>query len=192
MSAEQKLAPGNEKEERLKKLALLRDAGVNPYPATTKRDYNIAQFFADFKDLNDSQKEITAAGRLRSIRSHGNLSFANLEDASGKVQLAFSKKELGDESYKRLVKLIDISDFIEVTGKAFVTTRGENSLMASSWNILSKAIAPIPDAWYGLKDEDERYRRRYLDLLLNPETRDLFVKKALFWEVTRDFMKRHG
>ncbi|MBN2884774.1 lysine--tRNA ligase [Patescibacteria group bacterium] len=192
MSAEKKIIPGNEKEERLKKLALLCDAGINPYPATSKRDYVIAQFFADFKELENNQKEITIAGRLRSMRSHGNLTFANLEDASGKIQLAFSKKELGDESYKRLVKLIDISDFIEVTGKAFVTTRGESSLMATSWNILSKAIAPIPDAWYGLKDDDDRYRQRYLDLLLNPETRDLFVKKALFWEVIRDFMKRHG
>jgi lysyl-tRNA synthetase class 2 len=192
MLAEQKLTPGNEREERLKKLALFKEAGINPYPATTKRDHEVAQFLADFKKLNTEQKVVTVAGRLRSLRSHGNLTFANIEDASGVLQLAFSKKELGDESYKRLVKLIDISDFIEVSGVAFVTTRGENSLMASSWNILSKAIAPVPDAWYGLKDEDERYRRRYLDLLLNPETREMFVKKALFWEVTRDFMKRHG
>jgi lysyl-tRNA synthetase class 2 len=192
MSAEKKIIPGNEREERLKKLALLCDFGINPYPSTSMRDYTVAQFFADFKDLEDGQKKITLAGRLRSMRSHGNLTFANLEDASGTIQLAFSKKELGDESYKRLIKLIDISDFIEVTGKTFITNHGENSLMASSWNILSKAIAPVPDAWYGLKDEDERYRHRYLDLLLNPETRDLFVKKALFWEVVRDFMKRHG
>jgi len=192
MSAEKNSAPGTEREERLKKLLAFREAGINPYPATSQRDASIAQVLADFDKLAEKQKTITVAGRLRSLRSHGNLSFAALEDASGQMQLAFSKKELGDESYKRFLKLIDTGDFIEATGLVFLTHRGEKSLMLSAWQILSKAIAPIPDAWYGLKDEDERYRRRYLDILLNPETRELFYKKALFWEVTRDFLKRHG
>ncbi|HQO11422.1 MAG TPA: lysine--tRNA ligase, partial [bacterium] len=91
-----------------------------------------------------------------------------------------------------LVKLIDSGDFLETAGTIFVTHSGEKSLMVSDWKVLSKAIAPIPNAWYGLKDEDERYRHRYLDILLNPEIKDIFYKKAKFWEVTRDFMKRHG
>ena len=186
------LIPGTEREERLKKLAALKEAGINPYPAATKRDHEIAQVFSDFDSLNTNKTTVTVAGRLRGLRGHGNLTFANLEDASGRIQLAFSKKELGDESYKQLVKLIDAGDFLEVTGTVFITHSNEKSLMATAWNILTKAIAPIPDAWYGLKDEDERYRRLYLDILLNPEIRDLFYKKALFWEVTRDFMKRHG
>lgn len=192
MSENTNLAPGSEREERLKKLAALKEAGVNPYPAACKRDHAIAQVLADFEALTESQKKVVIAGRLRSLRSHGNLTFASLEDASGSMQLALSKKELGDESYKRFVKLIDSGDFIEAEGAVFLTHKGEKSLMISSWNVLTKAIAPIPDAWYGLKDEDERYRRRYLDILLNPETREMFFKKALFWEVTRDFMKRQG
>lgn len=192
MSQTTNLAPGSEREERLKKLATLKEAGVNPYPAACKRDHAIAQVLSDFDALSESQKKVVIAGRLRSLRSHGNLTFANLEDVSGNMQLAFSKKELGDESYKRFVKLIDSGDFIEAEGAVFLTHKGEKSLMISSWNILTKAIAPIPDAWYGLKDEDERYRRRYLDILLNPETREIFFKKALFWEVVRDFMKRQG
>ncbi|MDP3836755.1 MAG: lysine--tRNA ligase [bacterium] len=192
MSENTNLAPGSEREERLKKLAALKESGINPYPAACKRDHAIAQVLADFETLTESQKKVVVAGRLRSLRSHGNLTFASLEDASGSIQLALSKKELGDESYKRFVKLIDSGDFIEAEGAVFLTHKGEKSLMISSWNVLTKAIAPIPDAWYGLKDEDERYRRRYLDILLNPETREMFYKKALFWEVTRDFMKRQG
>ncbi len=192
MSAPNQSAPGSEREERLKKLSGLQSVGINPYPATTQRDHSVAEVLDTFDNLQTTQTSVTLAGRLRSLRSHGNLSFADLEDVSGRIQLALSKKELGDDSYKRFIKLIDSGDFLEATGTAFLTHKGEKSLMLSSWQILSKAIAPIPDAWYGLKDEDERYRHRYLDILLNPETRDIFFKKALFWEVTRDFMKRHG
>lgn len=192
MSQENNLAPGSEKEERLKKLALLKAEGINPYPSATNRNCMITRFIADFDQLNTTQAEVIMAGRLRSLRGHGNLCFANLEDASASIQLVFSKKELGDEAYKRFSKLIDISDFLEVKGKTFLTHSGEKSCLVKEWRLLSKAIAPIPDSWYGLKDEDERYRRRYLDILLNPETRDLFYKKSLFWEVARDFMKRHS
>jgi lysyl-tRNA synthetase class 2 len=192
MSTEQNLVPGSEREERLKKLAFLKASGINPYPSSTKRDHEVAQIFSNFDKFNDSQERLILAGRLRSLRSHGNLTFANLEDVSGTIQLAFSKKELGDESYKLFIKSVDTGDFIEADGVAFLTHRGEKSLMVKEWRLLTKAIAPIPDAWYGLKDEDERYRRRYLDILLNPDTRELFYKKALFWEVIRDFMKRHA
>lgn len=186
------LAIGGEREERLRKLELLKAAGLNPYPASTHRSHQIAVLLESFDDILKKGDEVKILGRLRSIRSHGNLSFADLEDASGRMQLAFSKKELGDEKYKQFVKLIDNADFIEASGKVFLSNQGAKTLMVSNWKIISKAISPIPDSWYGLKDEDERYRKRYLDLLLNPKLRELFVKKALFWEVTRDFMKRHG
>jgi len=126
------------------------------------------------------------------VRSHGNLTFANLEDESGTLQIALSKKELGDEQYKRFVKMIDVADFVEVLGTCFVTHKGENSLMVKEWKLLSKALRPIPDSWYGFKDEEDRLRKRYLDLLMNPETRELFKKKAAFWDVSRNFMKSHG
>jgi len=174
MSAEKNLAPGSEREERLKKLEALKAAGINPYPAKSQRNYSIAQIFSDMEKLEANQTKVIIAGRLREVRGHGNLTFAHLEDASGRIQLAFSQKELGHESYKRLVKLIDSGDFLETAGTIFVTHSGEKSLMVSDWKVLSKAIAPIPNAWYGLKDEDERYRHRYLDILLNPEIKDIF------------------
>jgi len=182
----------SERDDRLHKLEELKKLGIAAYPAKVKRDRNIIELFTDFDSLVESKQEFYIAGRLRSKREHGNLSFANLEDASGNIQLAFSKKDLGIDSYKTFIKLIDIADFIQVKGYVFLTHKGEKSLFVTEWTLLTKALRPIPDAWYGLKDEEDRLRKRYLDLLLNPELRELFYKKSLFWEVTRDFMKSHG
>lgn len=182
----------SEREERLKKLQDIKAAGLNPYPAKVQRDFLIADVLKDFEKLSTKNTSFTVAGRLRAKREHGNLCFVNLKDASGAIQLALSKKDLGADKYKAFLKFIDIADFIQASGTAFLTHKGEKSVMATDWRLLTKALRPIPDAWYGLKDEEERLRKRYLDLLLNPERRDLFYKKALFWEVTRDFMKRHG
>lgn len=183
---------GGEYADRLKKLENLKSAGINPYPAKATRDLMIADLLQDFSQLSESAKEIHLCGRLRGLRSHGNLTFANLEDESGSLQIALSKKELGDEQYKKFVKLVDVADFIEVLGTCFVTHKGENSLMVKEWKMLSKALRPIPNSWYGLKDEEDRLRKRYLDFLMNPEMREMFKKKSAFWDVTRTFMKAHG
>lgn len=182
----------SERADRLKKLQELIKAGVNPYPAQARRDYLIAQVLENFTSLEKEAKEFFLAGRLRSLREHGNLTFANLEDASGQMQIALSKKDLGDESYKRFSKLIDNSDFLEVKGSCFITHKGEKSILIKDWRLLTKTLRPIPDAWFGLKDEEERFRRRYLDILLNPETRDLILKRAKFWQATREFLTERG
>ncbi len=182
----------SEREDRLAKLNELKSTGLNPYPAKVKRDLLIADFLSDFDNLVASEKENYLAGRLRAKREHGNLAFTNLEDASGTLQLAFSKKEIGAEEYKKFIKLVDVADFLEVKGTAFLTHKGEKSLMVKEFKIIGKALRPIPDSWYGLKDEEDRLRKRYLDLLLNPELREMFEKKAKFWDVSRNFMKRHG
>lgn len=182
----------SEQEDRMQKLTALKEAGINPYPAKVQRDLTVNEFLDGFSNLEENQKEVYLAGRLRAKREHGNLTFANIEDASGTLQLAFSKKELGADSYKQFIKLIDVADFLQVKGSAFVTHKGEKSLMIKEYKLIGKTLRPIPDSWYGLKDEEERYRKRYLDLLLNPDLRDIFIKKSLFWEVSRDFMKRHG
>jgi lysyl-tRNA synthetase class 2 len=136
---------------------------------------------------------VTIAGRIRSLRSHGNLTFVNLEDESGSVQVVISKKELNNiNEYKVFSKNIDNGDFMQFSGLSFVTHKGENSLLAKDFKILSKALRPIPDAWYGLKDEEERYRKRYLDILLNPELKDMIKKRAKFWQSMRQFMLNKG
>jgi len=178
----------SERADRLQKLAALQAAGFEAYPAKVKRDYPIADVSQKFSTLEKKGAAFYIVGRLRSRRAHGNLTFAHLEDFSGRIQIALSKKDLGEESYKRFSKFIDSGDFIEVKGKAFVTHKGEESILVQDWRLLAKALRPIPDAWYGLKDEEELFRKRYLDILLNPEIKDLILKRAKFWQATRQFL----
>jgi len=182
----------NERQDRLKKLAELKKNGVDPYPAKTETSHSIRQVLADFAELLKNQAEIKLAGRLRGLRAHGNLTFAQLEDGSGKIQLAFSKKEVGADSYKLLAKYSDIGDFIQARGAAFSTRAGEPSLMVKNWSILAKAVRPLPEKWHGLADEEERLRKRYLDILFNPEVKDMFIKRAKFWQTIREFLVKRG
>jgi lysyl-tRNA synthetase class 2 len=183
----------NEREDRLRKLYNLKDLNINPYPAKVNRDTYVKEFINNFDKLNSEQKKVTIAGRIRSLRSHGNLTFVNLEDESGSVQVVISKKELNNiNEYKVFSKNIDNGDFMQFSGLSFVTHKGENSLLAKDFKILSKTLRPIPDAWYGLKDEEERYRKRYLDILLNPELKDMIKKRAKFWQSMRQFMLNKG
>ncbi|MFH1233581.1 MAG: lysine--tRNA ligase [Patescibacteria group bacterium] len=201
----------SERDDRIKKLEEIKQAGVNPYPAKTNRDYLINQALVNFDQLNEKQTKITIAGRLRSLREHGNLTFAHLEDSSGNLQLAFSKKELqgattngahpneneiegieSANSYKFFSKYVDVGDFIEATGVVFTTRRGEKSLMVKSWSFLTKALRPLPEKWHGLQDEEERLRKRYLDIIFNPEVKDVLEKRAKFWNATRAFLINKG
>ncbi|MFA5155279.1 MAG: lysine--tRNA ligase [Patescibacteria group bacterium] len=182
----------SERQDRLNKLTALFKAGVNPYPAKTERDRSVSVVLKDFDRLVERQETVVLAGRLRSKREHGNLAFADLEDASGRIQLAFSKKDLGGDAYKDFLKFIDTADFLQAKGVCFLTHKGEKSVMVKEWKLLSKAIRPIPDAWYGLKDEDELFRKRYLDILLNAETKEMVMKRAKFWQATRDFLLQRG
>lgn len=182
----------SERDDRLQKLEELQKKGVNPYPSRSNKTHSVSDVFANFSSLEERKETLILAGRLRSKRSHGNLIFANLQDVSGKIQVALSKKEIGSDSFKDFEKLIDMGDFVEVSGTCFVTHKGEQSLMVASWQILSKAVRPLPEKWHGLKDDEDRYRKRYLDLLMNDELRELFVKKSKFWDVTRSFLKEHG
>ncbi|MEA2064947.1 MAG: lysine--tRNA ligase [Patescibacteria group bacterium] len=178
----------SEKKDRLEKLQKLKDLNINPYSAKSGRTDFIIDALKNFVELKKKEKIVCITGRLRSLRGHGNLTFAHLQDASGKIQIAFSKKEIGVESYKILSKFIDIGDFIEVSGICFETKRGEKSIMAKKWKILTKALMPLPDKWHGLKDEEEKFRKRYLDILFNPEVREMIEKKAIFWHAVREFM----
>ena len=181
----------SERKDREEKLNKLRDIS-NPYPSKSYKSHDISEVVSSFSDFEQKKEEITLAGRIMTIRTHGNLSFANLKDASGSIQLAFSKNELGADDYKSFVKLIDMADFIEIKGHCFLTHKGESSILVKSYRILSKSLAPLPEKWHGLKDEEEKLRKRYLDLLLNDELRDLFMKKARFWQVVRNFMISKG
>lgn len=185
-------AAGSEREDRLKKLNSLLAAGFDPYPAKAQRDRLIKDVLDNFESLDKEAATFYLAGRLRSFRSHGNLTFANLEDVSGTIQLALSKKDLGEEQYKNFIKYIDNSDFLQVKGACFVTHKGERSVLVKEWKLLSKALRPVPDAWFGLKDEEEILRKRYLDIILNSETKDMILKRSKFWQATRQFLLDRG
>lgn len=180
-----------ERADRLEKLNKILET-KNPYPSKCNRSHLLGDVLFNFKKLEEEKTEIIVAGRILNIRSHGNLSFVRLKDGSGELQLAFSKNEMGADEYKEFIKLIDMADFIEAVGTCFLTHKGEESLLVKSFRILSKALSPLPEKWHGLKDENERLRKRYLDLLLDNDLRELFVKKAKFWQTTREFMHRHG
>ena len=176
-----------EREDRLNKLEELQRLSIDPYPASTNRTHEIKNVVEDFSKLEKEEKAITIVGRIRSVRTHGNLTFTNISDGKSQIQLAISKKELGD-AYKQFIKLIDVADFIEVSGACFVTHKGEDSILVNKWRILSKALLPLPDKFHGLVDEDEIYRKRYLDILTNPDVRDMIEKKSKFWNSIRSFL----
>ncbi len=178
----------SEREDRLIKLAELKKLGFNPYPAKVKKNNSINNVLKNFEKLQKDGIQLKLAGRLRSMRAHGNLTFSHIEDGSGKIQLAFSKKEIGADSYKIFSKYIDIGDFTQITGTAFLTHNGEKSIMVKDWKLLTKAIRPLPDKWHGLSDEEELLRKRYLDILFNSEVKDIFIKRAKFWQAIRDFL----
>ncbi len=182
----------DEREIRKEKLQKLIEKGINPYPSQSSRTHKIKEVFSSFNDFKDKETKLIIAGRLRSFRSHGNLSFVNLEDDSGRIQVAISKKEVGAEEYKTFVKLIDVGDFVEFEGICFVTHKGENSLMAKSWKLLSKSIRPLPEKWHGLEDIDKRQRFRELDMISNRDVFAKFQRRSRAIKTIREFMWENG
>ena len=180
------------RDERLRKKAILEEKGINPYPSTTKRTDTINLFIDRFTTYESGKDTITLAGRIMSKRGQGGLAFADIFDGTDSMQLFLKSDEMDSAAYELWNETTDVGDFVEATGIAYTTKRGEKALFVSGWNMLAKSLLPLPEKWHGLTDEDERYRKRYLDILTNPELREMFEKKAKFWEVTRNFLKETG
>jgi len=178
--------------ERLKKIDILRSKGIDPYPAETNRTHSIKEFTEQFGELIKADEQYTVAGRIMSIREHGASAFVDLYDDGIKLQGYIKEDECGKELFDLFQEVIDRGDFIEVTGTAFVTKKGQQSLLVKKWNILSKSIIPIPDNYYGLKDEDDRFRKRYLGMLLEEDVADLVRKRSVFWNAFRKFLTDRG
>lgn len=180
------------KNVRLEKLKLLQEKGINPYPAKTNRELSLSEAINTFESLEKDGSVKWISGRIMSLRGQGAIVFVTLFDGTASFQGLLKKDVLGDEKFDLFANTIDIGDFVELQGKFFITKRGEKTIETTDWSILSKTLLPLPEKWHGLVDDDERYRKRYLDILMNPELRDLFEKKAKFWDVTRTFMKSYG
>ncbi len=186
---------------RLEKLKNFIKAGINPYPAEVFRTHTNCEALDNFNKLSKpapkgrglaSGGKITLVGRIRSIREHGGSTFCHIEDGSAQIQIYFRKDKVGDKQYKLFVENVDIGDFIEVSGVLFKTKRDEKTLDVSKWRIISKSLSPLPGEWYGLEDVEERYRKRYLDLVLNKEIRDKFVKRSEIIKKIRKFLDENG
>ena len=147
----------------------------------------------DIKDdfLNFEDQPVVLAGRLMTIRSHGKTAFANIRDLSGDIQVYFRKDVLGEDEYKH-VKMLDMGDIVGVEGHVFKTHMGEITVKVSKLTLLSKSLRPLPEKWHGLKDTELRYRQRYVDLIVNPEVRDTFVKRSQIVAKIREYMMRDG
>jgi lysyl-tRNA synthetase class 2 len=176
--------------ERRKKLELLKDAGIDPYPVRVARTMSVAEALGDFEKLEKAKKTISLAGRLRSMRDQGKIVFADIEDGSGRIQAVLKEDTLKDLEFWRSV--LDMGDFVSVTGTLFTTKRGEKSLEAHSLQMAAKSLLPLPDKHEGIEDPDLRLRKRHLDLIATPELRELFKKKTVFWETFRNALKKEG
>lgn len=177
-------------EERRKKLDAIKKAGIDPYPARIKRSFEVSRALSGFEALAASGEAVSLVGRVRSLRDQGKIIFADIEDESGKFQAVLKEDVLGGLAFWRSV--LDMGDFVSVTGPLFITKRGEKSLEVREVQMASKSLLPLPDKWEGLQDEDIRFRKRYLDLVAGEELRDLFRKKTVFWETFRNALKREG
>ena len=143
----------------------------------------------DIKDdfLNFEDQPVVLAGRLMTIRSHGKTAFANIRDLSGDIQVYFRKDVLGEDEYKH-VKMLDMGDIVGVEGHVFKTHMVEITVKVSKLTLLSKSLRPLPEKWHGLKDTELRYRQRYVDLIVNPEVRDTFVKRTQIVAKVREYL----
>lgn len=180
------------KKARVKKLENIRKAGINPYPNKCRRDFVILEALKKFDELAKQKNTIYLVGRIMLIREHGGSTFVHIEDGSGKIQLYFKKDVLGDEQYKFFLENYDVGDFIEVRGRLFTTKKGEKTLEVSGCRMLSKAINQLPEKWHGLKDLEERSRKRYLDLLMNPETKPRFIKRSEIVRKICEFLNKEN
>jgi lysyl-tRNA synthetase class 2 len=180
------------RQARLAKLELLKKHGVLAYPAKVTRDLSLADLAAQFDEYTAAGKEVSVVGRVMSLRTQGALVFFHLYDGTARFQGLLKKEEVDEAAWTLFGDVVDIGDFIEVKGTLFVTNRGEKTVQLKSWNMVSKSLLPLPEKWHGLQDPDELFRKRYLDILFNEETRDLFVKKAKFWQSIRNFFIKEG
>lgn len=186
------MAEADIRAERLKKLEILRAAGMEPYPASTGRDTSAAAFAINFDELQSTKKAITLAGRVRALRGQGGIMFVDIFDGTGRFQAVVQKLEMDEALFDLFASTVDTGDLIEISGTAFVTKRGERSLQVKSWTMLSKSLLPVPDEWFGLKDEEKILRERYLDILLNDNVRAMFERRARFWNAIRYFLIERG
>jgi lysyl-tRNA synthetase class 2 len=183
MDHKQEVNINDERSVRLQKLKELGEMGINAYPARVTRTHQVADALREPHDT-----VVTLAGRIMTKREMGKLTFFHLEDESGRMQVVIKKDDIGEELYKLFVKKIDSGDIIEITGERFITQKGEESVLSKSFVLLTKALLPLPDKFYGLENEELKMRKRYLDFLVNRESKEKIIVRSKLVRALREFM----
>ena len=174
---------------RLDKMQQLRSKGVDPFGRRFDVSHKAADIVGSFDELEDA--EVSVAGRVMARRGHGKVTFFDISDLSGRIQVYAKSDTVGEEQYE-LVRGLDIGDIVGVKGTVFRTRSGEVSINLAEFTLLSKSLRPLPEKWHGLQDVELRYRRRYLDLIVNPEVREVFVKRSRIVRYMRQYLDTHG
>lgn len=175
---------------RIDKMHKIEEHGWKPFGYRFLYTHRAADIAAQFDELSEKATEVKMAGRIMAIRGHGKTCFMDMQDKTGRIQVYVRKDVIGEENYA-LIKLMDIGDTVGITGTAFRTHMGELSIKANSVEMLSKSLRPLPEKWHGLKDVETRYRQRYVDLIVNPEVRDTFVKRSQIIRSVREVLDSH-
>ncbi len=176
---------------RIEKLKLLEKAGMDSFPATSRRDYYLSEVIADFEKIS-KKESVYLVGRIMAIRGQGGLIFININDGTGVFQGLLKKDEMDEKLFDLFQNTIDIGDFIEINGSLFITKRGEKTLKVVGWKILTKSLRPLPEKWHGIQDEEDRLRKRYLDIIFNKDVKDTIEKRAKFFSSMRQFLEERG
>jgi len=172
----------------------LKKEGIDPFGHSFVRTCKIIDLIEKNKDLEIGgcgQEKVTVAGRLMALRSHGRAIFGNIEDVSEKIQIYIKSNEIGEEAFNLFGK-IDIGDILGVTGLVFKTRTGEITILVKEFTLLCKSLRSLPEKWHGLKDVEIRYRKRYLDLIVNPTVREIFIKRSKVVQSIRSFLDSRG
>ncbi|MBU0630331.1 MAG: lysine--tRNA ligase [Candidatus Margulisbacteria bacterium] len=179
---------------RREKLQNIRDLGINPYPykfTPTEHSAKVLEKFASLAEGSDSSDTVVVAGRIMTKRGHGKASFATIQDECGRLQVYAKLDVMGEEQYK-IWQNLDMGDYIGVTGHVFRTKTNEITVRVEKLEVLSKSLLPLPEKWHGLQDKEIRYRERYLDLMVNPEVKEVFVKRSRVVSFIRHFLEQKG
>jgi lysyl-tRNA synthetase class 2 len=180
--------------QRLDKLARIREIGEEPFKYSFPRTHTIREAHEEHEKKSEGEPEplVRVAGRLLALRHHGKTTFADLADDSGRIQLYFGRKDLGDEKYEFISKLVNIGDFLGVLGHTFTTRTGQITIRVEEFSLLTKSLRPLPEKWHGLKDVETRLRRRYLDVLVNEDVKKTFRTRSHIIKSIRDFLDERG
>ncbi len=181
--------------EREKKIGGLLDKRINPY----KYKYNVKNYashilkkYSNLKPGQKTKDKVSVAGRVMTVRDIGKISFVALQDSTGKIQLVIQEKETPTKEIGFFKKFIDAGDIVGIEGIIFRTKRGELSILVSKIELLTKSLMPLPEKWHGFKDKEERYRKRYLDLIMNPKVKEVFMKRSKIIGAMREFLVKNG